>query len=89
MFHIPAHKNVANPPGVVCALSRGRQTFLSDQEDLDWLRDVHLRFEREVPPFRSAVLTGNEDSPDMIELYADEEPVVFQSPVATYFPNLE
>lgn len=43
-------------------------SFLSDPDDLQWLRDVHLA-NCELPPFAVALIEGNEDSPNSITLY--------------------
>ena len=43
-------------------------TFLESAEDLEWLRDTHLKG-CVVPEFAVAVLEGNEDWPERITLY--------------------
>ncbi len=43
-----------------------------DPEDMKWLRETHLP---ELPEkFKSALVYGNEDSPDKIVVYEDEDP---------------
>lgn len=55
-------------------------TYLETSGDLRWLRDVH-----NIPDaclFAAAILYGNEDDPDKVELYRDNHwkcvPVVYQ-----------
>jgi hypothetical protein len=55
--------------------------FLQNPEDLVWLREVHLT--AVAPAFRSAIIYGNEDWPNKIELYADTMPHYLAEPVAT------
>jgi len=55
----------------------GSSTFISDEEDesdMQWLREVHLP--NLSSNFHSAVLYGNEDSPDRIEVYHSADPRV-------------
>ena len=49
-----------------------RETFISGAEDMQWLRDVHLK--RLLPRFKSAIIVGNEDCPDEIKVYASADP---------------
>lgn len=63
-----------------------RQTFMNDAEDIQWLLDVHLSGRR-VPEFKSAVVVGNEDCPDLIEIYADYNPHYLADPVLTFDPE--
>lgn len=42
--------------------------FLETPDDIQWLRDVHLRG-CAVPPFAVAAIDGNEDWPKSITLY--------------------
>jgi len=51
-----------------------RTTFLNTADDMKWLRDVHLP--RLSKKFKSAVIHGNEDYPEMIEVYERRDPVV-------------
>lgn len=46
------------------------QSFLNTKQDLIWLRDVHLKnvFYLQLD-FVSAILYGNEDCPDRVELF--------------------
>lgn len=48
--------------------------FLKTAADMKWLRDVHLRL---LPKeFKSALVKGNEDYPDRIEVYRSKDPEV-------------
>lgn len=48
-----------------------RQTFLESNEDLKWLFDVHAKglSPQEKQRTKVAILFGNEDAPERIELY--------------------
>lgn len=46
------------------------QTLLETPDDLQWLRDTHLASIDPLPPFVIAILHGNEDCPQRIDLYA-------------------
>ncbi|MDO8691481.1 MAG: hypothetical protein Q7R39_15990, partial [Dehalococcoidia bacterium] len=64
----------ANPSG-------GGGKFIEGEEDMDWLRDVHLHgLDKK---YKFAVLYGNEDWPERIEVYekndVNETPLVFTS----------
>ena len=61
-----------------------REQFLNDPEDLAWLRDVHVGDIK--IKFESAIIHGNEDAPEKIELYAAVEPLVTDLPVAIIIP---
>lgn len=64
-------------PSKVKASTAGN--FLNDPEDVQWLKDVHLKgplaksFRDEVKSF---VLFGNEDAPDKVHIYATKDPTV-------------
>lgn len=60
-----------------------RVTFLDTDEDCQWLRDTHLKG-LNPPPFKSATILGNEDSPERIVLYPIAEPTIYTTRVATY-----
>lgn len=52
-------------------------TPLNTPEDLQWLKEVHLL--KAPPPhpydnFKFAILHGNEDTPDSVDLYLSENP---------------
>ena len=55
------------------------ESLLNTPEDCDWLRDTHLRHlpaNSERLEFAAAVIRGNEDCPQEIELYVSSEPRV-------------
>jgi hypothetical protein len=59
-------------------MTNTRQTFLSGDEDMTWLRDVHCPT---LPAeYHSAILYGNEDSPERIEAYLSPDPLVTDVP---------
>lgn len=61
-----------------------KETFINSDEDMTWLRDVHLP---NLPhSYKSAVIFGNEDYPDQIEVYEKRDPEVSDRPV-TYQPD--
>lgn len=50
----------------------GRYSVLETEEDIAWLRDVHCR---DLPSnIHFAVVYGNEDAPERIEAWIDENP---------------
>ena len=54
-------------------------TFLNSAEDMQWLKDVHVRI---LPDnARSAIIFGNEDAPDSIEVYDSAQPLVTDTPI--------
>lgn len=62
-----------------------RQIFLNSVEDCNWLRETHLADNNlnnanPIPGFKSFCLTGNEDCPKEILIYADEDPNVTDKP---------
>lgn len=64
------------------------ESLINSPEDVRWLRETHLAAPNlhnlkpaDLPTFESALLTGNEDCPDAIALYADREPLFHDSPV--------
>lgn len=48
-----------------------RIQFMNDAESIQWLKDVHVG---EKIQFESAIVYGNEDAPDKIELFTAMEP---------------
>jgi hypothetical protein len=58
---------------------QGHHTFLNTPEDMEWLRETHLPGLSN--RFNSALIFGNEDSPDTIQVYLDAEPRVTDLPV--------
>ena len=61
-----------------------KETFINSDEDMAWLRDVHLP--NLSHSYKSAVIFGNEDYPDQIEVYEKRDPEVSDRPV-TYQPD--
>jgi hypothetical protein len=58
-----------------------KEQFFNDKADCLWVRCTHLRHVEHVPFFRSFVLIGNEDCPEAIYLYRDEDPLVTDKPL--------
>jgi hypothetical protein len=56
-----------------------RQTAINTADDMRWLREVHLP--RLPAKYRSAIIVGNEDFPDRIEVYERRDPRVTDVPV--------
>ena len=48
------------------------ETILTTPEDLQWLRETHLKYCKSLPVFVVAVIVGNEDFPDSIHLYKED-----------------
>lgn len=59
------------------------EQFLNDPADTAWLLETHLRGIA-APAFGSFVLTGNEDAPDKLALYAGNDPLYTDKPVAVF-----
>lgn len=57
-----------------------RTIFLNDPDDVRWLNETHLKL---LPPlvFESFVLSGNNDSPERLDLYAMRKPEYNTRPV--------
>lgn len=51
-----------------------KQQFLNAPDDVQWLKETHLKGVQGVPEFASFVIVGNEDSPDELRLYASNDP---------------
>lgn len=56
-----------------------RQTAINTADDMRWLREVHLP--RLPAKYKSAIIVGNEDYPDRIEVYERRDPVVTDVPL--------
>ena len=57
--------------------------FINSPEDMAWLADVF-----KIPgEWGSAVITGNEDAPDSIDLFYSAEPEFTQAPDSTLTPS--
>lgn len=48
--------------------------FLNEPSDVQWLKETHLKGREGVPPFRSFVLFGNEDAPQVLHLFSSQDP---------------
>ena len=48
------------------------ETLINGDEDMQWLRDVHIP--NLAKKYKSAVIVGNEDAPERIEVFEDEDP---------------
>ena len=56
-----------------------RQTAINTADDMRWLREVHLP--RLPAKYKSAIIVGNEDFPDRIEVYERRDPRVTDVPI--------
>lgn len=66
-----------------------KQTFITaakDRDDFEWLMDVHVK-DQSLARCRSAVIYGNEDCPDKIELWFAYYPLAYEMPAATFVRN--
>ena len=52
--------------------------FMNSPEDMEWVRYMVEGFEN-LPKFESAVIYGNEDSPNRIDLYESNDPLYTDS----------
>jgi hypothetical protein len=57
----------------------GVQTFINSSDDISWLKENHLQ-DLEYENFNSAIIYGNEDSPEKIELFEKLEPLHTDTP---------
>lgn len=48
------------------------KTYLNTPADMKWLNDVHLKLAEF--PYKAAVLHGNEDCPQMIDVFGSQNP---------------
>jgi hypothetical protein len=56
-------------------------TFINDKEDMGWLKDVHVK---NLPnTAKSAIIYGNEDCPDKVEIFDSEKPHYQDKPIMT------
>ncbi len=60
-----------------------RQQFLHGTDDVQWLKDTHLKG-LEYPEFRSFVIHGNEDCPEQLWLYKSVMPMYTTPPIAVF-----
>ena len=56
-------------------------TFINSPDDMRWLADVHLADLNISWKPRSAVIDGNEDCPESIELYPRKDPLYTDLPL--------
>lgn len=56
-------------------------TFLDKPEDIQWLRETHLKNVPNLPAFKSAIIVGNEDCPERIVCYKFKSPRYDACPV--------
>lgn len=55
--------------------------FLDCNEDLEWLFSTHLSWmANHAHKFKSAILYGNEDAPERIDLYTSRDPLFEEFP---------
>lgn len=67
-----------------------RHTFINSAEDMSWLFSTHLRTcAPEVQRCQSAVVFGNEDSPERVELHWDVNPLANAMPAAVYMQDAD
>jgi hypothetical protein len=65
--------------------SLGRHALIGkESDDMPWLFSTHLKAYPQYRYAKSAVLTGNEDSPNKIELYDKLDPLVTDKPLASF-----
>ena len=57
----------------------GVGTFINSSDDISWLKENHLQ-DLEYENFNSAIIYGNEDSPEKIELFEKLEPLYTDTP---------
>lgn len=62
-----------------------RWQFINSAEDMQWLRDVH-KVDKD-KHCSSAVIHGNEDYPEQIDLYISPDPRYSETPDAIMKPN--
>ena len=65
-----------------------RQIFLNTSDDIDWLKSVHLKgidLPVQYQEFKSAVLYGNEDCPESVDLYVSADPLITDLCHTVYF----
>ena len=67
-----------------------RVAFLNDADDIQWLRDTHLRgvtLPAAYAGFASFVLQGNEDAPHAVNLYVSADPLFTDNFFRVRFEN--
>lgn len=69
-------------------LSNPPQQFYNDPDDIQWLRETHLRnVLSRVQHFRSFVISGNEDWPNEVRLYRQLNPEIVDRPVQVWIAD--
>ena len=63
-------------------------SFLNTKSDMNWLFEVHLKHRKDRKQWHSARLTGNEDCPMEVDLYAAKNPVI-TDPVRKVIENYD
>jgi len=66
-----------------------RQTFITAanaEDDFQWLFDAHIK-DPALARCRSAVIHGNEDGPDKIEVWFADYPLAYERPAAVFVRN--
>ncbi len=61
--------------------------FLNGADDVQWLRDTHLKG-LDLPAFAAFAFSGNEDCPERLALYREKDPLLTDEPLA-YFELVE
>lgn len=71
-------------------MRHNRPTLISGSLSIDWLFETHLKHKREFRALtKAAILYGNEDCPDGVDLYGKRMPLVSDKPLATFDNNDE
>lgn len=52
-----------------------RMQFCNDADDVQWLKETHLKGVPGLPDFQSFVIVGNEDAPEYLQLYESADPL--------------
>jgi len=66
-----------------------RVTFITAavrRDDFQWLFDVHIK-DPSLAKCRSAMIYGNEDCPDKIEVWFADYPLAYEMPAAVFVRN--
>lgn len=61
--------------------------FLNSADDVQWLKDTHLKNWGEKDKVGSFILEGNEDYPTRLTIYTQQNPVVSDEPLAILIPD--
>jgi hypothetical protein len=66
--------------------------LLKTRDDLQWLKEAHLKdliSDGQYERVHSAVISGNEDCPEAVELYCSKNPMMNEKPEFTFERNSE